>query len=454
MTLKHVIRSLPGAGMVLVLDTGATITAEDLAMLQALYSRSPDSILNHLEKLRKVGSGKFMESYYVGYGHASIGDCGSTAIFIEGVSMLCAKAIQDWQLYSGQECSTRYIDFANQPFVDPVGSKLSEHILSNWRQFYVEHMPAVVAHLKAQFPRDEGESETKYEKAIAARAFDIMRGFLPAGAMTNLSWMTNLRQARDKIDLLMHHPLEEVRVVATAIESALGEMHPHSGFDGKHRERYTETEFYRAQWCSVDTFFDTDREFPEFALRKSDIDPLELSKHRCLFEHRPPKTDLPNFLGELGQVSFNFLLDFGSFRDIQRHRAVLQRMPLLTRRYGFHKWYTEQLPERVQDAADELLRAQSYSCQRLEIPSEDMQYYIPMGYQTANRVTGTLPKLVYLIELRASSLVHPTLAERAAQMGEALVELLGGCGLVLHLDDDPGRFNIKRGEQDIVAKSE
>src|SRR3989338_7034678 len=90
---------------------------EDLAMLQALYSRSGASVMEHLEKVKAAGSGKFMESYYIGYGHESIGDCGSTTIFIEGVSMFAAKAIQDNRLYNGQEASTRYIDFSRQPFV-------------------------------------------------------------------------------------------------------------------------------------------------------------------------------------------------------------------------------------------------------------------------------------------------------------------------------------------------
>ena len=68
---------------------------EDLAMLQALYSRSPASVVSHLDKLKQSGSGKFMDQYYVGYGHASIGDCGATTLFIEQVSMLVAKAVQD-----------------------------------------------------------------------------------------------------------------------------------------------------------------------------------------------------------------------------------------------------------------------------------------------------------------------------------------------------------------------
>jgi hypothetical protein len=75
---------------------------QDVAMMQALYSRSSASVEEHVEKVRATGSGKFMEKFYVGYGHASIADCGSTTVFIEGVSMLVAKAVQDWPLYSGQ----------------------------------------------------------------------------------------------------------------------------------------------------------------------------------------------------------------------------------------------------------------------------------------------------------------------------------------------------------------
>jgi len=55
---------------------------EDTAMMQALYSRSPKSVVEHVEKVKQSGSGKFMETFYVGYGHMSIADCGSTTIFI------------------------------------------------------------------------------------------------------------------------------------------------------------------------------------------------------------------------------------------------------------------------------------------------------------------------------------------------------------------------------------
>ena len=83
-------------------------------------------------------------------------------------------------------------------------------------------------HLKKQFPIATGENQNIYDKAIAARAFDILRGFLPAGASTNLAWHTNLRQAADKVAIMRHHPLSEVRNTAEAIEKALQTAFPNS----------------------------------------------------------------------------------------------------------------------------------------------------------------------------------------------------------------------------------
>src|SRR6185369_629195 len=117
-------------------------------------------------------SSKFMESYYVGYGHASIGDCGYTTLFIEDVSILACKAIQDNPLYSGQESSTRYIDFSKQPLVDPIDNDISRIILKNWIDFYECSKQPLIAHLKGNFPLADGQKPAVWEKAIIACCFD------------------------------------------------------------------------------------------------------------------------------------------------------------------------------------------------------------------------------------------------------------------------------------------
>src|SRR4051812_34761640 len=98
------------------------LAPEAAAMVLALYSRDPRSVRIHLDQVERLGSEKFMSQYYVGYGHKSIGDCGSTTICGEFISMLAAKAVQDNPLYNGQEASTRYLDMANQPVLNPLGS--------------------------------------------------------------------------------------------------------------------------------------------------------------------------------------------------------------------------------------------------------------------------------------------------------------------------------------------
>jgi len=442
--LEHTTVDLPGGGQVVVLNTGALIGPEAEAMLQALHSRSTGGIWAHLKALVARGAKKFMSTFYVGYGHKSIGDCGTTTIFIEGVSMLVAKAIQDWPLYSGQEASTRYIDFAEQRFVNPAGNAEGKAVLEEWRSFYISAIPEVVSALKERYPRQDGEKESAYEKAINARAFDIMRGFLPAGATTNLAWHTNLRQAADKLMLLLHHPLLEVRQTAEAMEDALNEAFP-SSFGHK---RYEATEKYNESLMR--DYLYTDSSCPDFEVSDDSIDRSLLSEYREALENRPQKTELPKYIKECGTLRFRFLLDFGSFRDIQRQRAVMQRMPLVVMNHGFNEWYMDELTPDLRGRAEELLKKQERSILALDVSPEERQYYVAMGYNLPNRLTGDLHALSYLVELRATRFVHPTLRKRAREMAAVLEKLFGEHGLVLHLDTEPDRFDVKRGEHDII----
>lgn len=442
--LTHTRITLSGGGQVVALNTGATIDPEAEAMLQALHSRSTEGIDGHLAVLAERGAEKFMSTYYVGYGHKSIGDCGSGTLFIEGVSMLAAKAIQDHKLYSGQESSTRYIDFANQHFHNPLEGDEGAEILEAWRQFYLEAVDEMKTALMERYPRGEDEKESVYEKAIAARAFDTIRGFLPAGASTNLAWHGNLRQFADRVLWLRHHPLKEVRGIADAVEEALLTAFPNS-FSDKH---YEETEAYAE--TAMQHYYYHDPKSPECELVYDGVDHAALKTYQPLLADRPAKTELPKFLGALGDVRFAYTLDFGSFRDIQRHRAITQRMPLLTSELGFHEWYLSELPEQLRTTAAQLLEEQLKRIDALDCTPEERQYYLPMGYKTSNVFSGDLPAIAYMTELRATRFVHPTLRARAAEMAHSLAETFKDEGLVMHLDDEMDRFDVKRGEHDIV----
>jgi len=418
---------------------------EDNAMMQALYSRSSESVVVHAEKVKKNGSGKFMEKFYVGYGHKSIADCGSTTVFAERLSMLADKAIQDWPLYSGQECSTRYIDFSTQKIIDPLNTIESKKIIDNWMNFYVSNQNELQIFLKEKYPRKNNENEKIYNKTIIARCFDIMRGFLPAGATTQLSWHTNLRQAWDKLSLLQYHPLQEVREIAEIMIKKLKIKYPNS-FSHK---LYQETENYCKNNVEQYNYFNP-TEFTNDFEYKNNISADELNKYKNVIKTRPKKTNLPLFLGELGNIVFDFILDFGSFRDIQRHRNGTCRMPLLTTDLGFNKWYLDQLSNNLKKNANKLIKTQSQMIKKLDTSKENKQYYTAMGFNVACRVSYGLPATIYVIELRSGKAVHPTLRKIAHKMHHAIKKEFSE--LTLHSDLEKNDWDVRRGLNDIIKK--
>lgn len=418
---------------------------EDIAMMQALYSRSSKSVTEHAKKVQESGSGNFMERFYVGYGHASIADCGSTTLFIEGVSMLAAKAIQDWPLYSGQETSSRYINMAEQAIVDPVGSAASKKILADWLDFYTRAQDPLVEYLISIYPRKQDEDEKVYDKAIKARAFDILRGFLPAGVTTQLSWHTNLRQAHDKIEWLRHHPLLEVRNIAVEMKEQLAGKYKHS-FGHK---LYVAQEHYRKEIMKTYAYF-VGKKVPNGFAASTTIRNADLKDFAKVLKTRPVKTTLPHILNELGNVCFETMIDFGSFRDLQRHRNGVCRMPRLGTQYGFESWYLDALSPTLRKEARALIAKQRTAIKQLKATPEERQYYCAMGFLVSAKITYALPAALYVMELRSGTLVHPTLRTVAHRMYAFLKKRFPE--IALHPDLEQDAWNIRRGSQDIVEK--
>lgn len=419
---------------------------ESAAMVLAMYSRDPRSVRVHLEHVKKVGPKKFMSQFYVGYGHKSIGDCGSTTVCAEYVSMLAAKAIQQHALYNGQEASTRYLDMSTMPVLNPLGTDEGLRIQERWMSFYGHSLNELVPYLTNKYPRFDGEDETKYAKAVKVKAFDIARAFLPAGCTTFVGWHTNLRQAWDHLKELLYHPLQEVQEIGLKMLEELKQKYP-SSFDFR---TSPEKEAYHERIGEMTyTFLPAQSEF-EHSEKMFDFD--KLSKNRGDLEvlyNRPQWTELPYWFRRYGQLEFSFLLDFGSFRDVQRQRSSTQIMPLLTTAYDFHPWYLESLPPTLVSKAKELLFEQQEAIRLIE-DANIRQYYIAMGYQVACEMTAPLPAAVYIAELRAAQTVHSTLRQRSQQMGEVLKELFPT--ISLYCDMNPDEWSIKRGGQDIIRK--
>jgi len=443
---------LPGTKLLLVDD----LDPEDLAMLQALYSRSAESAEVHLDKVAKAGSGKFMADYYVGYNHKSIADCGSTTLFMEGVSTLAAKAVQDWPLYSGQETSTRYIDMGKQRIVDPVGSDRSGALLESWMSFYRSKQDRVADTVRARYPKRPEEDEGKYERAVKARTFDVMRGFLPAGITTQLSWHTNLRQAGDHLSGLAKHPATEVRELGRALQKMIAARYPSSGAVGQAAvSAVTGDRSAREAWeASVSAKF----AYHEGASVRGTgwavcmLSTLHLMRsYDDALRTRPRGCVLPHFFSDLGHVSFSFGLDFGSFRDIQRHRNGVCRMPLLATDGGFDRWYLDQLDGELRHEVTAMVDYLSREIGEISDDPVQRQYYTALGFRVPCHVTYALPAALYVMELRSSKTVHPTLRRVVHSMIREFKDRYPD--VALHADTDPDDWTLRRGDQTITAKT-
>jgi len=427
-----------------ILDGADVPNPEDRAMIQALYSRDPRSVTEHLEKVRRVGSGKFMAQYYVGYGHKSIGDCGDVTICVENCSILAAKAIQDSPLYRGQEASTRCLDMAARPLVSPTAAIRERQ--ERWMELYRRATKLLPDSIRAEYPRKDGEDEKTYEKAVKARAFDVARSLLPAGVTTFVSWTTDLRHAADHLSFLAHHPLQEVRDIAYAVRSALAVKYPSSFVlarpPGQEEDDYLERS---AQYCAYgpdDGFLP--REYAEdYFTCNWTLDRNGLKGVSGLLRDRPRKSELHQRLRSVGHVDVASALDYGSWRDLQRHRSMVAEVPLLTAKYGFHRWYLERLP----------LVIVGYAVRLAVLPPADLappveQYALPLGMVVPVIAQFTLPSAFYTAELRSGQSVHSTLRVFAQKLARAIREALPHAAL--HADMSPDEWSLRRGKQDIV----
>ena len=458
------------------------LAPEESAMSQALYSRKPKSILFLLVQVFKKGPKSFMALYYSEYGHNSIGDCGSITLHFENVSMLAAKDIQNWALYNGQEASTRYLNFFGRIIIQPIlgwlktsylyiakrklnakgistisksfkeahpevinSTPTGKVIQEKWMGFYEKHMPVVRAYVSELNPISEDQDQGQYDKAVNARAFDIMRAFLPAGMTTLVSWHGNIRQIRDHLAIMKYSPnLEVARISETALK-LLKQKYP-SSFEQK---VYEESENYLKN-RAIETSYFFEETVPEFEIDDSNFNPKRLEKYHSLMATRPVKTELPPEVGEAGTVNVRFKIDFGSFRDAQRHRKGSYRMPLLTTKYGFHQWYLDRLPEATKQEAEALIAELVPEINTLPCDDIEKQYYIPMGFKVLADFTWPFDQCVYVAELRSGDTVHPTFRVDAQEIARWIEKVAPYAALHVNYNED--KWSYKRGKQDIVEK--
>ena len=433
------------------------------AMLLAMYSRNaapiatriPDSEESNQSHKEKLGK------FYVGYNHKSVGQLASTTIYLEGVSQLAAKAIENTPLFNGQECSTRYLPMDTCPMYAPEGphQELIQGFQNEFRNLYIEAMPLTIDMLKEQFPFDSNQGTfhhkestdqqttrklVTWENTIKARAFDICRGLLPAGCTTNVGFVGTFDSINDHFGEMLYHPCKEMREIAEKTLTQLAEKYQYAAIPIA-RQLVT----FAVADGRPEYFYDLHQEYkdPELEIaHDKEIWPFiqDQAKERLKFEK------FAKMHSDKIQTTFTAVLDFGSYRDIHRHRNGAITMPLLTTDVGFSKYYADQLPEAIRNKLANLINR--FEDSRVDIPFTkqayfDWQYAIPMGYLVSFTYRCDLNQLLYILELRSGKTVHQTLRHCVQSLAKMLSSLF--TNLKLHVDYDEDNFTLKRGTQTV-----
>lgn len=322
-------------------------SAEQWAMLGAMFSRSVDGVEELIKKVTQDKAQNFLSQFYVGYGHESIADMADIKIFIEGVPFYVACMLEHFSRFRGQESSTRYINFAKQkPAYDADVETYNEQIAT-----YLFAVEKVANNLEYRHSDGSGAIGATASRAIKARSFDICRSLLPWGATTNVCWYGDIRTITQHLAWLISpvNPSREVTNIKPYVEQiykAIAEVYP----------------------SSVKLLEDI----------------------RIVPAYPYPESPETHIFG-----SKDYPLDFGSWRDLNRHRIGCQNVFFDIAR-EMHPWYIEML-----DAH--------------EIEWGHTTYPIPpinerlLGYTVTYNYYAYGNQFEYLSRLRSKPSVHPTL---------------------------------------------
>ena len=176
---------------------------------------------------------KLYERIFVGYGDDSVAQLGGAHVACEWVSNVLTKVLQRPRLGAYLEQSTRYIAYdAPMPgggyrfYRDAELGPEYEAAMDSLFDTYAAALPRVRAWVDTTFPRAAGESESARARAVNAKAFDLLRGLLPAASLSHMGIYATGQTYEQLILHLIGHPLPEARHYGELILAAIKAVMP------------------------------------------------------------------------------------------------------------------------------------------------------------------------------------------------------------------------------------
>ncbi len=432
------------------------LSPEVRAVTFAKCSRSPESFADIAKELTEQKSSEFHEKWVVGYGHSSVAEHAILSLALENVSILATKVIEDNRLASYTEKSTRYQVFDREKYYKPKKimdssfGKLYEETANFLFDTYTDLTAKVMNYVKNKIPKTEEMTDKMYETVCKAKACDIVRYILPTATLTNLGMTINARNLEHAIAKLLSHPLEEMQDIGRELKEAAEKATPtlikYANANNYLRETNLSLEKTTKKILGGENVAPEENQAKLVAYDEDALDrvvapllykysnssygdikekvknlPRE-EKEKILEESLEGMSQFDRPLRELEHTyyTFDILIDYGAFRDVQRHRICTQTNQEITPAYGYST-HEDIVAAGFQKEYEECMKraAEIYQKIAAEFPKE-AQYILPLAFRKRVLITWNLRELFHFIPLRSSKKGHISYRRIAGQIWDEI----------------------------------
>ena len=406
------------------------------------------------------------------YGDDSVAQLGGVHLACEQASNLLTKVLEWGRLAAYLEQSTRYIAYdqtlgGSYRFFVPheiAESPLRDDYLAMMDRLfetYREMRPVMIGYFTRRHPRREGDPAWIHRAAVRAKAFDSIRGLLPASTLSNVGIYATGQAYEMALIRMQAHPLAEVRDYGAMMLTELRKVIPSfltrvdlpdrgvlwSSYLSETGSRLEEiadrlgaTPVPAAEVTLTDWDPDAERKLAAAALYSvSELPDAQLQETvgrmsseqvtellASMVGERLNRRHKPGRALERSYYRFDVVCDFGAFRDLQRHRMMTIEWQPLTTRLGHER------PEELADAGllglwDRTLEeaGEVYERVRTSLGRQVAQYVAPFAYRIRFMMELNARQALHLIELRTQPAGHPNYRRVCIEMHRQIAEVAG-----------------------------
>jgi thymidylate synthase ThyX len=415
------------------------------------------------------------------YGDDSVAQLGGVHLACEQASNVLTKVLEWGRLMSYMEKSTRYVAYDSRLpngryryYRDPeiLESPLGARYVGDMDRLfdsYGELLPVMQSMFSERYPKGPDDSDFAWRRSVRAKAFDALRGMLPAGATSNLGIYASGQAYEALLIRMRAHPMPEARAYAELILTELRKVIPswvkRVDVDdrGVAHSQYLEQNAHAMQQLAASIFESEPRSFrpaaggdPEVTLVDWDPDgevkvvasmlypythlaesmiqdrvqgmstEERLEVVRRYTGERTNRRHRPGRALERCDYRFDVISDYGAFRDLQRHRLLTVEWQDLTPAHGFT------MPESVVDAGAEepysaamARSATLYELLRDRFLPGQTSYAVALAYRIRYAMQFNAREAMHLLELRTSPQGHPEYRKVCQQMHRLIAKRAG-----------------------------